>query len=124
MSSPMEAAGQQRDGPVKQVRKLEDATVVTLTGEIDMYCSREVRQVLLEATGEKTPAIVVDVREVPHMDSSGVATLVEALQRVKRYDGRLVLVGLQERVKSVFEIAKLTDLFEIKPDLQEVLGNG
>jgi anti-sigma B factor antagonist len=68
--------------------------------------------------------VVVDVSDVPHMDSSGVATLVEALQKVKRYKGRLVLVGMQDRVKSVFEISRLTELFEIKPRLAEVLDDG
>lgn len=43
---------------------------------------------------------------------------------MKRYKGRLVLVGLQQRVRSVFEIAKLTDLFEIKSSVEEALRDG
>jgi len=111
-------------GPVKDVRKVGDATVVTLTGEIDMSCSPAVRRVLLQATAERAATIVIDASSVPHMDSSGVATMVEALQKVKRYHGRLVLVGLQDRVRSVFEIAKLTELFEMKPNLAEALNDG
>jgi len=110
--------------PVKKVQTLGSVTVVSLTGDIDLYCSPEVRQVLSEATDRQVPVVVVDVSEVPHMDSSGVATLVEALQKVKRYKGRLVLVGMQDRVKSVFEISRLMELFEIKPRLAEVLDGG
>lgn len=109
--------------PVKQVQKLGDTAVIHLTGDIDLSRSPEVRQALLDVTASRTASVVIDASEVPHMDSSGVATMVEALQRIKRYKGRLVLVGLQDRVRSVFEIAKLTDLFEIKSELAEVLGD-
>lgn len=110
-------------GPVKQVRDFGKATVVWLTGDVDLYRSPEVRAALMEVTGRRAPVLIVDLTDVPHMDSSGVATLVEALQRIKRYAGRLVLVGLQERVQSVFEIAKLTELFEIKSQLAEALDD-
>ena len=113
-------ASAEPQGPVKEVLRLGGTTVIKLTGDIDMYCSPAVRKVLMEATESRVPSLAIDVSEVPHMDSSGVATMVEALQKVRRYKGRLVLVGLQDRVKSVFEIAKLTDLFEIKSDLREV----
>jgi len=113
-----------KGGPVKQVRQMGGTTVVSLTGDIDLYCSPAVRNVLTEVTVNRPASVVIDASEVPHMDSSGVATMVEALQRIRRYNGRLVLVGLQARVRSVFEIAKLTDLFEIKAELAEVLGDG
>jgi len=57
------------------------------------------------------------------MDSSGLATLVEAQQRVKRYSGQLILFGLQQRVRSVFEIAKLTEIFDIREDRGKAFGN-
>lgn len=114
----------EQTGPVRDVQKLDDATVVTLQGEIDMYRSPQLRQALVDVIGEKSASVVIDASDVPHMDSSGVATLVEALQQVKRYKGRLVLVGLQQRVRSVFEIAKLTDLFEIKSSVEEALRDG
>lgn len=70
----------EQTGPVRDVQKLDDATVVTLQGEIDMYRSPQLRQALVDVIGEKSAAVVVDASDVPHMDSSGVATLVEALQ--------------------------------------------
>ena len=47
------------------------------------------------------------------MDSSGVATLVEAMQTARRAKQKMVLCSLQERVRSVFEIAKLEMVFTI-----------
>ena len=60
--------------------------------------------------------LVVDLTQVELMDSSGVATLIEVLQ-VQRKDGRkLVLCGLQDKVRSVFEITRLNEVFVIVDD--------
>jgi anti-sigma B factor antagonist len=56
------------------------------------------------------------------MDSSGVATLVEAMQVARRCDSRLVLCGLQEKVRSIFEIARLDMVFSITPGVDEAMN--
>jgi len=111
-------------GPVKDIELKSNQAVVTLANDIDMNCSPDVRMVLLELTARKIPTIGIDLTGVPHMDSSGLATLVEAQQRVKRYNGQLLLFGLQQRVQSVFEIAKLTAIFDIRADRGKAFGNG
>ena len=110
-------------GPVKDISMGEDRVVVTLSGDIDMRCSPDLRIAMKEVVQKKIPQIVIDMSDVSYMDSSGVATLVEVLQQVKRYQGRLVLLGLHARVKSVFEIARLTDIFEIYGDFSEIPDN-
>ena len=50
------------------------------------------------------------------MDSSGVATLVEALQVQRRKGRKLVLCGLQAKVRSIFEISRLDRVFQITED--------
>jgi anti-anti-sigma factor len=53
------------------------------------------------------------------MDSSGVATLVEALQMTNRSGVRLALYGMQERVRSIFEIARLDTVFKITETFEQ-----
>ena len=67
--------------------------------------------------------LVLDLSQVDYMDSSGVATLVEALQQCRTRQTALVLSGLQARVRSVFEIAKLDSVFTIRTDLDAALGD-
>ncbi|MHC4429252.1 MAG: STAS domain-containing protein, partial [Planctomycetota bacterium] len=57
--------------------------------------------------------LVIDLSGVPYMDSSGVATLVEAMQIARRTGSKLVLAALQEKVRSIFEIARLDMVFSI-----------
>ena len=96
--------------------------VVTVTGEVDLYSSPRMREALLGAFGESSRRVVVDLSEVSYMDSSGIATLVEALQAARKAQGTLILAGLSERVREVFELARLESVFDIAPDLASALA--
>lgn len=95
--------------------RFPDGVVVALTGEIDLARSPELRLRLREEVDAGPKRLVVDLARVTYMDSSGVATLVEALQRSKARGCRLVLCALQPKVRSIFSISRLDTVFEIAP---------
>ena len=97
------------------------ATVVHLEGDVDLNVSPLLRKRLKELTGDKVAKIVVNLADVPYIDSSGVATLVECLQGVSRYDGKLHLAAMVQQTRSVFEISRLDTVFSIYDSLQEAL---
>lgn len=99
--------------------KLPDGLAVTLVGEIDLARSPELRLRLREDVDAGPKRLVIDLTKVTYMDSSGVATLVEALQRSKARGCRLVLAGLQPKVRSIFSISRLDTVFEITATLDE-----
>jgi anti-sigma B factor antagonist len=98
-----------------------DATILRLLGEIDLSRAPALRHHLNEALGSHPPRLIIDLAEVPYMDSSGVATFVEAMQVARRTGSALVLCGLQERVRSIFEIARLDMVFTIFDDTDAAL---
>ena len=93
--------------------RVNDATVFRPHGEIDLSRSPELRVQLTEVQGNRPDRLVIDLSQVPYMDSSGVATLVEAMQVSRKHGGQLILCGMQERVRSIFEIARLDTVFTI-----------
>lgn len=101
----------------------QGATIVEIHGDVDLYSSPQVRSVLMELTEKKTPGIVVDLKDVGYMDSSGVATLVEGLQQVGRYGGKFKLMHLASAVREVFELSRLDKVFEIYEDEQSALSS-
>jgi len=107
---------------VKAVRHEGDAIVVSLQGEIDMHHTPGVHRTLTSACEKKPARLVVNLRDVTYMDSSGIGTLVEVLRKVKGYDGKLVLCAVNERVMSVFEITKLDQFFTIVGTEEEALS--
>lgn len=96
-----------------------DIQVVEIDGDLDFHSSPSLRQTLNQLTEKKTPKIVINLRKVGYMDSSGIATFVEALQKTKKYQGKLVLAELASAVRGVFEIAKLDSIFTIAGSNQE-----
>lgn len=95
--------------------------IVSLEGDLDMSSSPQVRNVLLPLFGKKTSHIVVDLTEVPYIDSSGIATFVEALQFSRKSKVRFSLVGACRRVESIFDLAYLKDIFEMAPDANRLI---
>jgi anti-sigma B factor antagonist len=98
-------------------------TVVTPAGDIDLNNAHRFQLALRHALESQPPRLVVDLAKVPYMDSSGVATLVDALQNVRRYGGQLVICSLHPKVRSIFEITRLDDVFTIVGSLKEVATN-
>ncbi len=97
----------------EEIRVKDGAVVVTPEGDIDLSRSPGLRTTLREAQAKKPTRLVVDLSAVDYMDSSGVATLVEALQIARRSNTKMILCGLKERVRSIFEIARLDTVFTI-----------
>lgn len=92
---------------------IADGVVLRPQGEIDLSRAPEFRQAIVQAQGDNPSRLIIDLSDVPYMDSSGVATLVETMQASRRSGNTLVLCGLQDRVRSIFEIARLDIVFTI-----------
>ncbi len=99
-----------------KVERDGDAVIVSPTGDVDLHRSPAFRERLKKAVEGKPRRLIVNLAEVPYMDSSGVATLVEAMQIARRQSMTLVLCGVQARVRSILEIARLDQLFKIADD--------
>lgn len=104
-----------------EIEEQQGATIVHLKGEVDLNVSPKLRARLKELTSQKKPVIVMDMAGVPYIDSSGVATLVECLQSMSRYQGSLRLCSLTRRASGVFEISRLDTVFRIYGSLEEAL---
>ncbi len=90
-----------------------DMAVCRLSGEVNIDTSPDLRKLCGELIDDKIKKLLLDFSAVNYIDSSGLATLVEVFRKMKHYEGRLRLCNLSEKVRSLFEITKLTKLFEI-----------
>ncbi|HOO17507.1 MAG: STAS domain-containing protein [Phycisphaerae bacterium] len=97
----------------------ESGPVVRVSGEVDLRTSPQMREVLLRVAHKNPKRLIVDLSDVSYMDSSGVGTMVEIKRLVERGGGRLVLAGLQPRVRSVFEVTQLDRFFDIAKDIND-----
>jgi len=89
------------------------AIVLRLRGRLSIDSSTVLRDQLLALLRRQSPkAVVADMTEVSYTDASGIATLLEGLKIARNLHTTLCLKGLQGRVRHLFEVTGLLDLFE------------
>jgi anti-sigma B factor antagonist len=103
-------------------RTEENIPVVLITGDIDLETSPQLREFLKPNSSKKTPLLLLDFSGVNYIDSSGLATLIEYFQAVQGFKGKLALASLSPRVKNVFEIVRLEQIFSLHPDVPSALA--
>lgn len=92
------------------------AKILIAEGEIAYGEAPAFRNAIKAVLDQRPARLVIDLSGVDYMNTPGVATLVEALQISKRTNVKLVLISLTERVRAIFEIARLQSVFDIRAD--------
>jgi anti-anti-sigma factor len=96
--------------------------VLPLEGDIDLHVSPVVTESLNAMIKKKPEWIVIDLSRATYIDSAGMAALILAMQEVEAYGGKFFLTGLQEILRSIFEISRLDRTFRIFPDVDVALA--
>lgn len=95
-------------------RHLDKITIFDISGDIDLSTSPDLRKPLLRELRElRTPRVVLNLKAVRYIDSSGVASLVEGLKASRDVGSRFILFGLNTTVREVLQLSKLVRIFEI-----------
>jgi len=105
-------------------RAVKGWTILDLSGDIDLANSPAMRKALLGEIKEKrTPRVFLNLKNVRFIDSSGIASLVEALKASRDLGSRLILYGLNKTVREVMQLSRLQKIFEIYEDEEQALAS-
>jgi anti-sigma B factor antagonist len=85
---------------------------VAIEGRITVSNSGDIRAALTNALRTKPARVCVDLSNVSYLDTSGLATLIEAARRARNQGTRLLLSGLRDQPRYFFEITHLDRFFE------------
>ena len=98
-----------------------DDAVASLCGRIDIDSSPAVRDALLALLNSRHPGTVtIDLSALTHIDSSGIATLIEALKVARAQKTEMRLQGLEDRLLRLFDITGILSLFNReRPNISE-----
>jgi anti-sigma B factor antagonist len=103
-----------------QVREERGAIIASFQGEIDLEQSPAARLILLDCVG-RGAKVLVDLSGVAYIDSSGVASLVEAFQLARKRGTEFALVSVNAAALRVLELARLDRVFTIHETLADGL---
>lgn len=99
----------------------EHYPVLRLSGELDLRNVPEVRRVIRELIDEGSVNIIINLSGLEFIDSSGLGVLVGGLARVREKQGTIKLACNNRRILRVFEMTRLTQLFDIYDDEEAAL---
>jgi anti-sigma B factor antagonist len=100
----------------------DDAFVISLAGEVDLYTAPEFKQQLLEVIGQGGKQVIVDFSETTFIDSTTLGVLVGGVKRLRTNDGQLSLVCSDRNITKIFEITGLDRVFTIYPTRDEAVA--
>ncbi len=101
----------------------DDAYVISLAGEVDLYTAPEFKQQLLEVIGQGGKQVIVDFTNTTFIDSTTLGVLVGGVKRLRTNEGQLSLICSDRNITKIFEITGLDRVFTIFPTRDEALSN-
>jgi len=100
----------------------DDAYVIALAGEVDLYTAPEFKQQLLDVIGDGAKEVVVDFSRTTFIDSTTLGVLVGGVKRLRPAGGRLSIVCTDRNITKIFEITGLDKVFPIHESREEALA--
>ncbi len=107
-----------------KIEKKNGIMIINVKEErLDAHNSGELKSVMQKSFEEGNKNILVDMKDVRFIDSSGLGALVSGFKNAISHQGNLKLSSLQPQVKSMFELTRLHRVFEIFASSSEAQEN-
>ena len=100
----------------------EGIPILAMEGEIDLHYAPVLRTLLQGKVKERCPALVLDLARVTFIDSAGLAAILECFRDASSYEGVLCLTGLNEDLRTVFEIVQLDQVIPVFSTNREAIA--
>ncbi|MGW1027964.1 STAS domain-containing protein [Streptomyces sp. NPDC002577] len=102
-------------------RDENDWTIVEIHGEVDVYTVPQIRDHVVTRIEEGRLRVILDLRRVTFIDSTGLGVFVGILKRIRERDGELRLVIASQTVRRIFDLTSLYGVFPIYDSLDAAL---
>lgn len=95
-------------------------SVVAISGEVDLATAPRVRDEITTLLAKGMTDVVVDMRGVGFIDSSGLGVLIGALKRIRSHDGEMRLVCDSPTILRVLAITGLDQIFTVHRSIADL----
>jgi len=102
--------------------RTDDVLVVEVDGQLVVGNRHEFKQGILDQLEQGVRTVVVDFARSPYIDSSGLGALVSLGKRLREAGGDLRLTGLNDDLRTLFELTRLDALFPLFPSRDAALA--
>lgn len=106
-----------------EVRKEEQATLIAVSGELDLASSPALQEELDRVASSDSHLLIIDLRELDFMDSTGLSVLVRAHQRAEEGGRQLAMVKGPQQVQRLLSLTGVADRLTLVDSPEELLGS-
>lgn len=107
-----------------EMRTEGQATVAAVTGELDLASSPELEQRLEQFYASDSELLVIDLRGLEFMDSTGLSVIVSAHQKLIDAGRRLIIVRGPQQVQRLLDLTGVAERLELVDTPDDVLTEG
>jgi anti-sigma B factor antagonist len=100
------------------------ATVITLSGELDLATSPTLECELDRVQSSEVGLVMLDLRGLEFMDCSGLAVVVSAHARAAKASGPLALVNVSQQIQRLMQLTGVAEQLTIANTAEELLAEG
>ncbi|TDT69169.1 anti-sigma B factor antagonist [Hypnocyclicus thermotrophus] len=101
--------------------KIGDTVILRVKGELDALVAPQLKDKLIKLTENGVKKIIIDFKELVHINSLAMGILRGRLKEIREKDGDLKLVNLNTHISTIFEMVGLDELFDIYNNENEAL---
>ena len=105
-----------------QIRTEDSVTVLELNGDLDVSSAPLLQAALQELIDRGGQHVIVDLSQVPFMDSSGLGVLVAAHRRIRATGGQFALANPAPALQKVFELTRTNRLFDVYTSVNDAVN--
>ena len=104
-----------------EFRELGDHKIIDVSGEVDLYNVSELKKALFSITDGQFKSVIVDMKKVNYMDSSGIGALVAGMKKMKAHNGKFALMNIHDDFLNILKLATLDKCFTIYDTEDELI---
>lgn len=105
------------------ISKQGDVSIVAIDGQLIVSNRQELKQQMLDDLDGGARKLLVDFTKTGYIDSSGLGVLVSLSKKIRDQGGALRLAGLNDDLRTLFELTKLDTLFQISETREQALAS-
>ncbi|MCX8124898.1 MAG: STAS domain-containing protein [Spirochaetes bacterium] len=104
-----------------EFKDIGEHKVIAVSGEVDLYNVSELKKALFSVTDGSYSSVVVDLKDVNYMDSSGIGALVAGQKKMRAHNGKFALMNIHDDVLNILKLATLDKFFTIYENEEDLL---
>jgi anti-sigma B factor antagonist len=105
------------------VRRTADIAIMDLHGQVDRGAEQSLNEAYDEVSHEHAGPLFLNFSGVDYINSTGIAVIVSLLARARKDERRLVVYGLSDHYRTIFEITRLVDFMQIYANEESALAD-